>query len=111
MRLGAPGELWLVEAEDMVGEVDTQLHLLHLGVEGRPQKNPSRNALMLSVEAFVLLRPGWPVEVREISNGKQLQFCTPKLFLPLLWRSQGTKMGQVWKEPFHTVLLESQALT
>lgn len=77
MRLGAPGELWLVEAEELVGEVDTQLHLLHLGVEGRPQKNPSRNASMLSIEALVLQRPRWPVKVREISNGRQLQFCTP----------------------------------
>lgn len=107
MRLGAPGKLRLVEAEEMVGEVDTQLHLLHLGVKGRPQKNPSRNALMLSIEVLVLQRPGWPVKGREISTADSCNSVPLWLFLPLLWRSQGTKMGQVWKEPFHTVLLES----
>lgn len=40
MRLGAPGELWMVEAAEMVGEVDTQLHLLCLGMEWRG--DPSR---------------------------------------------------------------------
>lgn len=74
--------------------------------KGRTQHSPSRNALVLSMGMPARQRPWGTVKVT------RLRGCNPAPpVAPPCPCSGGVRAKSLWKESFHSVLLESWAVT